>query len=383
MEQDSKNDVDLSTNRLQVGRSRKLGSSRASGDDAARVTQVGAQPSAKRGVGLSYLHTSPLASEDSSNPVLRDADGRRVSSLRGAAAIRAAALDGRGVGPVGRKKITRPQARVAVGGNLLQLHGGRVKADTGAIPGGIRGLISGFSRGSRRRLIHLLQSIDQTKLLVPLPLFLTLTYGATWPSDARAWKRHLDTFAKRLARKFPGVVAVWRLEFQARGAPHYHLIVFNVRFVSYRWLARAWNDIVYPLNDDVGDMFSDMEYEAYWLEKDAHLKAGTEVRSVKSWRGVMSYAAKYVSKPQEALAGDVTIPENVGRWWGVLGRGNLPITWRQEYMSFAQFYHVRRIVRRYLHSHGVSSRVGLFSGLSAFLPAAAGLRLLEYSGVIQ
>lgn len=353
MEQNSNDRIGLSTNRLQVGRSHRLSSGRGSVGHAARMTQRGAQRSNEResAIGLSSLHTSP--------------SGASAARKTGAAAIIAATdpLSSE-YGPQGKKKSRDPFVRVAVGGNFLQLKGGRVQADVVRPYSAVRGCISGFSRGSRRRLMQLLQCVDQSKLLVPLPLFITLTYGKTWPPEPKVWKRQLDTFSKRLARKYPHSVAVWRLEFQKRGAPHYHLIVFNVAYLPHRWVAQAWYEIVGSGDPD-------------------HLKAGTEVRSVRSWRGVISYAAKYVSKPQEELSDGVAIPLFVGRWWGVFGRANLPITWRKESLTLGEFYRLRRVLRGFLRSRGVRSSVGVFSGLSVFLSSSAGLRLLQYSGVIQ
>lgn len=222
-------------------------------------------------------------------------------------------------------------------------------------------MIGTFSRASRRHLLRLLQSLDQRQL-VGLPLFVTLTYPDTWPDNPTVWKTQLDTLSKRLARRYPQMIAIWKLEAQQRGAPHYHLIVFNVRFIDYQWLAQAWFEIVGSGNPK-------------------HLQAGTEVRRVKSWRGVMSYAAKYVAKPNEQLPAGW--PAHVGRWWGVLGRGKLPQVWHEQTMSFHEFYQVRRILRRYLRSRGVQMGVGLFTGMSVFLSANTGMRLLQATGVMR
>jgi hypothetical protein len=56
---------------------------------------------------------------------------------------------------------------------------------------------------------------------------LTLTYPGDWLAVApngEAVKRHLAALAKRYERVWgEPLVCIWKLEFQARGAPHFHL----------------------------------------------------------------------------------------------------------------------------------------------------------------
>lgn len=221
--------------------------------------------------------------------------------------------------------------------------------------GGKRGKAS-FSRASRRRLLYLLASLNRAALPW-LPLFLTLTYPAVWSENPNDWKSHAEALYKRLVRQFPAckVSIIWRLEPQERGAPHFHLFVFGVRFIDYKWLARAWYEIVAS-----GDV--------------QHLSAGTRVERVKSWRGVMSYASKYVAKVPEAGIefGDV------GRWWGVKGKAYLPLELVTVSLNFRQFYWMRRVIRRYLRQWGIRVPLGRFAGATAFLPSEVSMRLLDY-----
>ena len=62
------------------------------------------------------------------------------------------------------------------------------------------------------------------------------------------------------------------------------------------------------------------------------------VRRVRSWGGVMSYAAKYMGKS----AGDVEAPEGVGRYWGVMGQ--LPEEWQEFPLTREGFFAVRRLI---------------------------------------
>lgn len=157
-----------------------------------------------------------------------------------------------------------------------------------------RGTVDGFSAAARKRLIELLLRLD-----VSVAVFVTLTYPSLYPSPAES-KDDLRKFWQRLVRRNGDTWAVWRLEMQKRGAPHYHLLV-GYPYLPHEYVARAWYEVV-----GSGD--------------EAHLAAGTRVEGLRSRNGVIYYASKYVAK-QEAGQSDV----HLGRSWGVLGRRYLPL----------------------------------------------------------
>jgi hypothetical protein len=212
-------------------------------------------------------------------------------------------------------------------------------------------------------------SINRERVRV-MPLFITLTYPAVWPSEPAVWKRHLDTWLKRLEREYVGLAAIWKLEFQARGAPHFHLLVFGTRWISAKWCARSWYEVV-----ESGD--------------ERHLLAGTEVKRIRSWRGVMSYASKYLAKKTSE-----NLPEMVGRFWGVHRRDRLPVDLLTLPMDFQQFFVLKRMLVRWgngsknamARSDGKSHtkykhRVGgEWSGLRLYADSARLLPLLRVLG---
>jgi hypothetical protein len=96
-----------------------------------------------------------------------------------------------------------------------------------------------------------------------LPAMLTLTYPGEWLTvapDAEAIKRHFWALCKRYERAWgEPLIGLWKLEFQRRGAPHFHIStvppmgfveVFDpdagrVRSVEFRtWLSITWAEIV-------------------------------------------------------------------------------------------------------------------------------------------
>lgn len=245
-------------------------------------------------------------------------------------------------------------SRVAVymGGTTIRID--HQKGDTGprVAPTRVkRGAIRAFSSHSRRRLWRLFGTVDCRDL--PPPLFINLTYPDAWP-DERAVKRHLDVFWKRFAkwwRKRTGrrLPAIWRLEYQRRGAPHFHILALlgpidsALELLLHRWIAWNWCQVVSPhLPDD--ELRASDHYRVHVYR--GRNRNGWAVQLLRSWRGARSYLSKYLAKydPSEAY------PEGVGRFWGVVGRAELPVTVRCFWMRGKLARRLQRIMRQYVAS---------------------------------
>jgi hypothetical protein len=111
--------------------------------------------------------------------------------------------------------------------------------------------------------------------------FLTLTYPAAWSEDPETpnttWKPSANAW-----RDGTGVPYLLEARIPEEGAPHFHLPLF----VPYspesaeslrRFVASAW-------------------YEACGEICEEHLRAGTGVERIRSWRNATSYAERYVAK---------------------------------------------------------------------------------------
>jgi len=92
--------------------------------------------------------------------------------------------------------------------------------------------ITAWSRKSRSNMVRTLCSLDYAPMLsdsTRLPAMVTLTYPGDWLTVAphgKAVKVHLDTFRKRYLRAWGDpLCGLWKLEFQRRGAPHFHLLM--------------------------------------------------------------------------------------------------------------------------------------------------------------
>jgi hypothetical protein len=149
--------------------------------------------------------------------------------------------------------------------------------------------------------------------------------------SSAVWKNHLERFYKRMVRKFPRSSFIWKLEPQKRGAPHFHLFVWGVGYIPLlRWVSLAWYSVV-----GSGD--------------EKHLYAGTSVEEIRSWRGVTSYASKYLGKLFDSPMMEQLGWSDPGRFWGVKGRENLPVVIAREIIGLSEHdvYDLFRAMRRY------------------------------------
>lgn len=198
-----------------------------------------------------------------------------------------------------------PVLELRLGGSLVTARPSRPKGMGNKGQVGQRGMVLGFSPSSRRRLMRYIASMKRSER----PIFVTLTYPDLFPKDMAVWKRDLDVFGKRVARRWPGAGFVWRIEFKERRtganigviAPHFHLLVYNAKYRELR------QDI--PL----------MWYRVVALGDDRHLLAGVRVEEIYSRGGIMRYVGKYMSKTEDFPG------EWSGRVWGVIGRDRMPL----------------------------------------------------------
>jgi len=160
----------------------------------------------------------------------------------------------------------------------------------------------------------------------------TFTYPAVFPTDGRVVKKHWERLYARWTRRYGVPKGMWKMEFQDRGAPHFHAFVgmpededsLRVRLLD------AWYDCV-----GSGD--------------ERHLARGVDISR---WRWgslgenagkVGEYFARHGAKGwrsyQNELPDGYTSP---GRWWGVWGgtagfrpvEEELHFACRQDYVGF-------------------------------------------------
>lgn len=200
--------------------------------------------------------------------------------------------------------------------------------------------ISEWSRKSRANMVRRLSTLDYTPLTERedcLPGMVTLTYPANWEvvcPDGETARKHLKAFRSRFERAWSELYAIWKREYQERGAPHFHLFMpipqgKTVREVIIggepvqiyedfqQWLSRSWAEIVGNPDPD--------EYMK-------HLRAGTGVDYAEGLRcSDPKRVAIYFLKAESAVSGKSgkeyqnRVPKlhrdagGVGRFWGYWG----------------------------------------------------------------
>jgi hypothetical protein len=252
-----------------------------------------------------------------------------------------------------------------------------VKQASSLFKGAKRGIISTFSRASRRRLFQFFNSIDFEKN--GLPLFLHLTYPGEYPEDPLKWKRDLKVFLERLRRSYPDAHGVWRIEPQKRGAPHYHIMLFGHAICKYLstypgklWLSKVWYEVV-----GSGDK--------------KHLLAGTTVEQIRNFRHAMYYVSKYCAKVEKGGKKEI-FDYPIGRYWGVFNRKAFGIESYSFMLTYPALIKLRRLINRYLKSKGQRYRIPVcvtpfhlapillrfYRGFSVFAPFNFMVELITY-----
>lgn len=153
--------------------------------------------------------------------------------------------------------------------------------------GGLRKTISKFSKKSAKNL-----KFHMNNSKVKFSNMITLTYPSEYSNNGTEIKYHLNRFTKFLKSK--DCQYTWVIEFQKRGAPHFHLITDT--HIDKNEVSKVWYEIV-----NSGD--------------EKHLQAGTRCEKLRLGRvGAKSYVRKYINKAEQK-----EVPEdykNVGRFWG-------------------------------------------------------------------
>jgi hypothetical protein len=105
-----------------------------------------------------------------------------------------------------------------------------------------------------------------------------------------------------MAREYGEHAIIWRLEFQERGAPHWHLLIPGTIAIQAGWCRSAWGEIAHQ----------ESEYQG---------KYSVNVALMDSVEKALVYVAKYTAKKDDRPRSTKT-----GRIWGVRRPDLLPIT---------------------------------------------------------
>jgi hypothetical protein len=219
--------------------------------------------------------------------------------------------------------------------------------------GGTKKAVSGFSKQSRLRLMKLIRSLS-----VPPDFHVTLSYPSFYPADSETWKRHLDNFRRAVVRAFPEFWAIWKLEPQKRGAPHFHLMCSLGAEVREK-MKKA----------DVYKVLRSIWYEVVGSGDWKHFLKGAQVQDLRGAGQAKRamYLADYVFKVENGK--DLPGWARPGRFWGVLNRASFPpCEWQTVDLELGRAVWLKRLVKRWLkrQSRQYSRRLNSMYSYSVF-----------------
>jgi len=188
-----------------------------------------------------------------------------------------------------------------------------------------RGKLLGISRRSLNKLAFLVANCD-----VKFYSLLTLTYGANPPLNGRLAKVHMNKFITYMRRSFGEFEYFWFLEFQKRGAPHFHFVCSLPApgKAERELLAQLWADIAEPLNlayTGISSPYGKINSVEGLFTRDSVFR---QHRRTKVWEalrtenGAARYALKYALKTHQKV-----VPaeyRDVGRNWATSRGVKLP-----------------------------------------------------------
>jgi len=181
--------------------------------------------------------------------------------------------------------------------------------------------MASITRGDRKKITMLTKKARTRLAFIALatPIefhsMITLTYGPTVPLDGEIVKHNLWTFLRQLRINYD-CDYLWVIEFQRRGAPHFHLIttVPNISQIDRVWMAATWLQCLgygdLPFRDNGLDDDEVEEGQKIWRVH-THRSAWENIREKD---GGVHYMVKYATKTYQKVV--PTAYQNVGRFWG-------------------------------------------------------------------
>ena len=224
-----------------------------------------------------------------------------------------------------------------------------------------RGKVERFTNQSRRRLFKQLLKLNTGHEYH----FITLTYPKEYSLDFAVWKADLHKLSSGLRYHYPKIGFIWKLEYQKRGAPHFHLLAYIPSVHHIKELRdtvrKSWRKII-------GETST------------RSFQYSVQVDAVQDIKASVFYLALYQTKD---LNERTDIPS--GRVWGIYGRKHLPTgDCGQSTFSYEEQITLRRIIRRWAKASTRCKGYAEFlrrdrsSSFSCFMKISNQIRLLAY-----
>jgi len=208
-----------------------------------------------------------------------------------------------------------------------------------------RKAIQSFSPKARKNMLETVSRIDWTGKAAQ---FITLTYHSN-QRDAKVAKKHLRAFLKRLYRRHGNTPALWKLEPQRRGAWHFHLLIWDLPYISTATILKYWREVTGE------DTITQVKIEPIQSARKARSYVAKYIGKVLTNHSLLVAILLMLSCPAWVILFAVldylpNLAESVfpGRFWGIENRFNMQ--WATiTYVSIAldgAFWDIKRAARR-------------------------------------
>jgi hypothetical protein len=222
-----------------------------------------------------------------------------------------------------------------------------------------RGKVGHFSRKSRRNLLNRILQLEHRTGYY----FVTLTYQE-YKEEFTTWKNDLRALYSSLHYHYPKMGFLWKLEYQKRGAPHFHLLLFDPSTPPLKELSSLVKKHWYKI---VGQKSKEFRHH------------GVKVEVITNIKKSGFYLAMYQAKD---LNERLDIPS--GRSWGIKGKDNMPFSELGSLELDDQTYIIfKRTVRKWMskqhHTHHyITYLKNRFGSFNIFMPVGEQIRLVRY-----
>jgi hypothetical protein len=193
--------------------------------------------------------------------------------------------------------------------------------------------IHGFSRKSRTRMFNLFTRINYSDY--GFPVFSSNTWQHDFPDTRITIKNFLKNYYEGLKSKLPSHKIVWKLEYQKRGAPHYHLMLLpEDSSIDFR-------------NAKYSNIISDEWFKRKKCKCDDCKKYSVKVKAINDFKHAMIYISKELAK-----VGENYQEHDLGRIWGASRslKCNPLYTVKTDYKTFREL--LSKILEKKILQHG-------------------------------
>lgn len=176
-------------------------------------------------------------------------------------------------------------------------------------------------------------------------IFVTLTYPGLFEADPTVWKEHLRRFAIAWSRQWGGIYGIWAMEFQARGAPHFHLALVLPQGLSIERITGGSGEAQRVAPKRLRTWVAETWYSIAGHGDIRHLRQHLKAEHCKpaDRSGILGYLRRELGKGSQKTLPAWLAELGAGRWWG---RWGLRDSSTSEPLTYIQYQRLHRIAAR-------------------------------------